>query len=796
VHRRDDLGAAHMSATNPTEPNQIISLSPASPSRWPRAALALLILGLADLPSALPLRAASPQIPALPWVERSEWINVKTQSTPPVIGDGQADDTAAIQTALAHVQDGAVLYFPPGRYRITAELVLKNPTGARRIGGLIVGCGRDTQWVWDGAAGGTMLRLDGLAYSRLLGLELDGRGKAGVGFHYQATHGFQTEVTHRHLAFRGFTNAAVLEHHSNQGQALGETTFENCVFENCGRGVAFLQFNDYDFTFDGCEFADCGVAIDCDHGNFYVRNCHFERSRVVDIRDGSEHCSSIRRCTSTGSRAFVLRHSSVAGLTIQDCQVADWLNPEGAILLSQPPALVFDCVFSGPPKDKEHRGLPPVHVSSEGQRLLVSGNQAPGSSSLTQGARPMLIPIPPGERQGVVRSASQHFLAEQVHLPRRVFDVRRDFGAAGNGRTDDTAAIQKAIDAAANAGDALAYLPTGQYVITNTLHITGANFQVAGSGWSTKLIWKGPKGGVMAEVRDPQRVVLADLMIGAHDAGPMSNSIDVHQLGSSRPSHMTYDGVYAFGMYQKAPRRQGIVFTGLTAKDVVVMPHVQGNLRFVDCGSATILANCSYEGSVVVEGKDKARGGLLGFQTRLATIVTHGLYLHDSHSIVMSDFYVEQADNGYFFEGAADDPPGRATLTGAKFHSFSSSDPAKNNVLEIHNYHGQIALGPYQFYQEPKRMRLKQHGADAVDLVLWASSWYGAVPDPQLSAAARLTAVGNDHFGSAPAIDPGLEQRFFKAPPTPEALAKLSGVLDDLRRLGAADLRLNHSGSP
>jgi hypothetical protein len=29
---------------------------------------------------------------------------------------------------------------------------------------------------------------------------------------------------------------------------------------------------------------------------------------------------------------------------------------------------------------------------------------------------------------------------------------------------------------------------------------------------------------------------------------------------------------------------------------------------------------------VVVEGKDQAHDGLLGFQTRLATLVTHGLY--------------------------------------------------------------------------------------------------------------------------------------------------------------------------
>ena len=67
-----------------------------------------------------------------------------------------------------------------------------------------------------------------------------------------ATQGFQTEVTHRHLAFRGFTNAAVLENHPNEGQALAETTFENCLFENCERGVAFLQFNSFIRSRSGC----------------------------------------------------------------------------------------------------------------------------------------------------------------------------------------------------------------------------------------------------------------------------------------------------------------------------------------------------------------------------------------------------------------------------------------------------------------------------------------------------------------------------------------------------------------
>jgi hypothetical protein len=144
----------------------------------------------AVVPAAAPIRP--PQLPVLRWEERSDWTNVKSDVSPAAVGDGHTEDTVAIQNALAGVRDGSVLYVPPGTYRITAPLALTNPTGARWIGGLIVGSGRDTKWVWDGADGGTMLLLNGMAYSRFIGLELDGRGKAGVGFHYQATQGFQT----------------------------------------------------------------------------------------------------------------------------------------------------------------------------------------------------------------------------------------------------------------------------------------------------------------------------------------------------------------------------------------------------------------------------------------------------------------------------------------------------------------------------------------------------------------------------------------------------------------------------
>ena len=61
------------------------------------------------LPAPLP-----PAIRPLPPTE--EWVNVRTLG---VAGDGDADDTAAIQKAIAAHR---VLYFPSGRYMINDTL--------------------------------------------------------------------------------------------------------------------------------------------------------------------------------------------------------------------------------------------------------------------------------------------------------------------------------------------------------------------------------------------------------------------------------------------------------------------------------------------------------------------------------------------------------------------------------------------------------------------------------------------------------------------------------------------------
>lgn len=95
------------------------------------------ILGLMLLSGLGTAWAEEAKIPVLTWEPRSDWMNVRDWGA---IGDGVADDTAAIQAVFDRTPetDGhyaeslrrRVVYFPAGRYRLTKTLVLAKSHGA------------------------------------------------------------------------------------------------------------------------------------------------------------------------------------------------------------------------------------------------------------------------------------------------------------------------------------------------------------------------------------------------------------------------------------------------------------------------------------------------------------------------------------------------------------------------------------------------------------------------------------------------------------------------------------------
>src|SRR5450759_2936403 len=110
-------------------------------------------------------------IPILNWQPRSDWISVKSTGA---VGDGKADDTNALQKAFDLIKRGTTIYFPPGVYRLTRTLLINSPDKLALYGVLLVGHGRRTRLVWDGADGSAMIREEGMGYSRWVGFDLDG----------------------------------------------------------------------------------------------------------------------------------------------------------------------------------------------------------------------------------------------------------------------------------------------------------------------------------------------------------------------------------------------------------------------------------------------------------------------------------------------------------------------------------------------------------------------------------------------------------------------------------------------
>jgi hypothetical protein len=723
-----------------------------------------------------------PRLPALHWEQRSDWISVKAQGA---VGDGVADDTAAIQSAFCRIKRGVTIYFPPGTYRVTKTLTVDSPDEKSALYGVaVIGCGRDSRLVWDGPVGGTLIQEEGMGYSRWVGLDLDGAGKAALGQYHFSDHTFETVHRKLYMGYHNFTRAGVLHEPVKERFAMAETSFENCLFEKCGMGVSCTQFNDYDESFDGCEFRGCGIGIECIHGNYYARDCHFEDSTTVDIDSQPEHGCTIRRCTSLHSQKFLQHLNGVATMVVEGCAVAGWKDPAGALTFSSAPALVFDCAFSDPPAGAKCA----IHVRSPGQKLLWSQNKVPATLPLfnaeTQkwtGVR--LYEIPAGQRPGVALKATQQFLTDQVAIPGKVFDAKRDFGAKGDNKTDDSAAIQATIDAARKAGKgAIAYLPSGWYIVKQTLKLTGGGYYIGGAGMiSTMLTWQGAPDANTIEVTDPDHLIIEHLDLQKR------SGVDILQMGTGKPSSVTYDGLF-LSRPNDEPYGGGLCCRGLGAAATVRIPCVAGLMRFTDCARATILVPLSYYGALIVEGQEKARGGLTGILSRFSG-GPHNVLVRDNQSLVMSDYYSESSGNIFLCTGGPDDPPGRITVQGAKLNLL---DKIAGNTVEVNGYSGQIVIGPDQF-NGPPAGAVKLAGDRPLDLVLAGCSFYHALLKSQVTGAAHFYQLGDLAIAVQDLTTPGAPDLYADSLP-PEKLPLLSAALDDLRRLGEADLRVDHAG--
>jgi chitodextrinase len=87
----------------------------------------------------------------------------------------------------------------------------------------------------------------------------------------------------------------------------------------------------------------------------------------------------------------------------------------------------------------------------------------------------------------------------------------RDFGATGNGSTDDTAAIQNAINSTPSGG--VLGFPAGTYRVTSTLHLkSGVTYQGSGSPVLLGYLGTGPYGYLLADGSDASNVTITGIV--------------------------------------------------------------------------------------------------------------------------------------------------------------------------------------------------------------------------------------------------------------------------------------------
>ena len=706
-----------------------------------------------DAPAAVSMAEYLAAQETIALVERSDWTNVKTDVEPAAVGDGVADDTEALQTALSMLEgknpETAVVYLPPGTYRITDTLTVRKVQG-----GAIYGHGRATRIVWDGpegtvtksrygaeiVEGARMFHSDGFGRNLFYGLTFDGQNRAGVGIDHDSTTYYETRTRHQYCAFYNFTDSGI-RIGRDQVLASAEQMFYDNLFVNCRRGISTLEFNDYNNHIVRNIFRDCGTAVYCYRGNVTIRDSHFEGSTERDVLL-PPHSHSIRRCTSTGSRAFV--QSSQPGhyslkLALQDCVVEGWTSPRGAMQLGNSgPYLFFDSDFRNP-------------ADGAGPAMAVNAKEAIAFKSVTliqanlrSDGKPAQLPkspvrhrvtvVPRSARENLMDVAGHQRWAHRPVLPGKIFDAVEDFGADPTGRKNASSAIQAAINAAAEAGDgAEAYLPAGRYAIKTPLKLGPGNYRLAGSIFnSTKLSYGGPSGGAILRVHNANGATLSQLVLLA----PKDRDTTGLHVTADRPGELTLDGIYAAIQYNL--RFQGTHLDHLPKGYKVRSPHLNGSTLIDHCGDAQILLDSWYAGygaGLTVSGP--TGNGFIGIHAAVASKSDPDLKVLDSASIVVGDFYTEQTEAHLMAEGAPDDPPGRVTISNAKLAT------RRPEAVRVDGYQGLVSVSGAGMRYEPagreNPTERKPH-----------QSIFPATGGPNT----RLLLMGNTHRISEPFFDP------------------------------------------
>jgi hypothetical protein len=246
-------------------------------------------------------------------------LNAKTEGA---IGDGIADDTAALQAALDSLIDGGVLTIPAGTYIISSPLTIP------RNGIIVRGAGRST----------TIIKLttdhtdfafiipNNTYYAVIENLEINGNGSntALGGIHLINSN----ECSIRNVKVTNFENESAIGFY--QSVRGWNNTFENCrcqlSIDSAAGPKGYAGFSIAGGNYTNIEFRNCFSHL-CNRG-FIIENQSPASDTISFINCTANNAPAASR-TNTGIAGFVIG-SGVIDWEISNAHV-EWWNDEGEV---------------------------------------------------------------------------------------------------------------------------------------------------------------------------------------------------------------------------------------------------------------------------------------------------------------------------------------------------------------------------------------------------------------------------------------------------------------------------------